>query len=63
VKTTDYYNQRIETLKATIRRLQAEKRIAILREKEKAAGNGDAKGLLRGAGQRRRLLLGGRADG
>jgi uncharacterized small protein (DUF1192 family) len=35
MKTVDYYNSRIETLKATIRRLTAEKRIAILRERER----------------------------
>lgn len=34
-KPIDYYNCRIEKLKATIKRLQAEKRIAILRQREK----------------------------
>jgi len=35
MKTVEYFNNRIESLKATIRRLQAEKRIAVLREREK----------------------------
>ena len=30
----EWYNQKIEMMKVMIRRLQAEKRIAILREKE-----------------------------
>ena len=34
IKPIDYYNYRIEKLKATIKRLQAEKRIAILRKRE-----------------------------
>ena len=35
-KPVTYYNRKIEALKATIRRLNAEKRIAILKEKELA---------------------------
>ncbi|MGD1042172.1 MAG: hypothetical protein ABR913_03805 [Sedimentisphaerales bacterium] len=35
MKNIEYYNTRIEVLKATIRRLTAEKRIAILRERER----------------------------
>jgi hypothetical protein len=35
MKTVSYYNSKIETLKATIRRLNVEKRIAILRERER----------------------------
>jgi hypothetical protein len=35
MKTVEYYNTKIESLKATIKRLQAEKRIAILRQRER----------------------------
>ena len=34
-KSINYYNCRIEKLKATIKRLQAEKRLEILRQREK----------------------------
>lgn len=35
-KSIEYYDRRIEQLKATIKRLMAEKRLAILYEREKA---------------------------
>ena len=35
MKTIDYFDNRIESLKATIKRLQAERRIAILRQRER----------------------------
>jgi len=34
-KMVDYYNTKIEALKATIKRLNAEKRVTILRERER----------------------------
>jgi hypothetical protein len=34
-KTVDYYNTKIEKHKAAIKRLNAEKRIAILRQRER----------------------------
>jgi hypothetical protein len=33
-RPVDYYDSRIEKLKAAVKRLQAEKRIAILRQRE-----------------------------
>ncbi|MHC4310000.1 MAG: hypothetical protein ACYSSN_08660 [Planctomycetota bacterium] len=38
-KPIDYYDRRIEKLKATIRRLQAEKRVAILLQLERGKEN------------------------
>ncbi len=35
IRSVEYYDCRIEKLKATIKRLQAEKRIAILRQRER----------------------------
>ena len=35
-KSIEYYDRRIEKLKATIKRLMAEKRLVILYEREKA---------------------------
>jgi len=35
MKSVEYFDKRLESLRATIKRLQAERRLAILRERER----------------------------
>jgi len=60
MKAIEYIDNRIERLQATIKRLRVERRLAVLRERQRQAGKKLAqaeRGLLR------QPCLGGRADG